>query len=43
LVWNEENTLMAFSYYFIADNSGGTGLLSVKSCIALILLYHTSV
>jgi len=43
LVWNEENTLMAFSYYFIADNGGGTGLLSVKSFIALILLYNTSV
>ena len=36
LVWNEENALMAFSYYFIADNGCGTGLLSVRSFIELI-------
>ena len=27
---------MAFSYYFIADNGCGTGLLSVRSFIELI-------
>jgi hypothetical protein len=43
LVLNEDNTVMAFSYYFIADNWSGTGLLSIESFIALILLYHTSV
>jgi hypothetical protein len=42
--WNNENTLLAFSYYFVADNEGGTGLLSVKKFYYIsILMYQTSV